>query len=841
MKTNLLQEKLSLRFHAGWGMLLISFLIYLMLPSQLQETGDPFTGAFMLNYIFSLVYGVILLFDFFFRKSKPVSRVEWMFCVLLFTVSAFALNRSMLVFARFPAWLDVYTLVSAFTLLLLPFDGFLPRWVRVVLYFLSGAGILHAFYFSIVLIPLMPIGLVGAIFFGVSLHAFVPFGWLWHYARKLLEDGAKRIFIVPFILGLLLPLTFLVYYLNRWNVIQADIRDAMAHYHLIGNDELPFYVDLAQSLPSSPLVEEILLSPYQGQRAIGWSTLSGGNNDRKFHDPLATLASGLFGELNLDGSELEKLVQIRADYRHETNTRYWTGQNLRTDAMTTEIELMPEYRLAYVQKTLSIYNDGKNRSREVWFPRNTQEAVYSFYLPEGSIVTSLSLWVDGKERKSRLSTRQKATDAYRQIVGVQQRDPALVHWQEGNRVSVNVFPCTTSEKRQFRIGFTTPLIHDGDKVTFSNPWFRGPDLRDCREAIRIRAEGEELTGLPEGFRKEGDRFYTYEGDALKNWSFSAPVRKLSGNGFYFNGTRVGVREAKSEVRQTPVTDLYLDVMRDWEKEEYDRILDMQDERRVYIFDPMPMQVTNANREEVWDKLKNRPFSLPLLYEIYDPEHALILTKSGQQSPLLEDLKDSRFADRTREWFKKGAPDIRVINFGDGMSAFLRSLRELGLIHYDKMELEEALNAVQSGQFRYWEESETRVVLPESHLTLVREPSETWNGPKAPDHLLRLFAYNHIMKELGSDYFFAESYEDSFFREAEEAYVLTPMTSLVVLETDSDYERQGIGENHNTLGNAGILGGGAVPEPHEWVLIILVAAFIAWKLGLPHYVKQLFHA
>ena len=56
--------------------------------------------------------------------------------------------------------------------------------------------------------------------------------------------------------------------------------------------------------------------------------------------------------------------------------------------------------------------------------------------------------------------------------------------------------------------------------------------------------------------------------------------------------------------------------------------------------------------------------------------------------------------------------------------------------------------------------------------------------------------------------------------AKDANIVTPISSLIVLETDADYEQNGIEKNVNTLGNASINNDGAVPEPHEWLLIII---------------------
>jgi hypothetical protein len=43
----------------------------------------------------------------------------------------------------------------------------------------------------------------------------------------------------------------------------------------------------------------------------------------------------------------------------------------------------------------------------------------------------------------------------------------------------------------------------------------------------------------------------------------------------------------------------------------------------------------------------------------------------------------------------------------------------------------------------------------------------------------------------------------------------------VLETIKDYERFDIDKNKNSLQNASTTSAGAVPEPHEWALIIIL--------------------
>jgi hypothetical protein len=66
-------------------------------------------------------------------------------------------------------------------------------------------------------------------------------------------------------------------------------------------------------------------------------------------------------------------------------------------------------------------------------------------------------------------------------------------------------------------------------------------------------------------------------------------------------------------------------------------------------------------------------------------------------------------------------------------------------------------------------------------------------------------------------------------EAATAYVVSPVSSLVVLETKEDYERFGIKDKDNSLHNATKNSSGAVPEPHEWALIIVFLLFIAFTV------------
>ena len=202
-------------------------------------------------------------------------------------------------------------------------------------------------------------------------------------------------------------------------------------------------------------------------------------NERVKHDPLVVIASAFSDGISIPHASRIKILRYMFDARHQTERKLWSGDNLTTTDIVTNVQLFPEYRLAYTEKTFKI----KNTKVQRW--GRQQEALYTFYLPEGSVVTSASLWVFGEERPAYLTTKSKADSAYNAIVGRERRDPLLLHWQEGNRVTVRVFPCTPDEDRQFKIGVTTPLQKNGEQLHYENVDFEGPYWKRATESINV--------------------------------------------------------------------------------------------------------------------------------------------------------------------------------------------------------------------------------------------------------------------------------------------------------------------------------------------------------------------
>ena len=80
----------------------------------------------------------------------------------------------------------------------------------------------------------------------------------------------------------------------------------------------------------------------------------------------------------------------------------------------------------------------------------------------------------------------------------------------------------------------------------------------------------------------------------------------------------------------------------------------------------------------------------------------------------------------------------------------------------------------------------------------------------------------------------DSLNTDLIDEAKMAYVLSPVSSLVVLESQHDYDRFNIHDTENSLKNASMNSKGAVPEPHEWALIVIALLVLLYLRFQPNF-------
>ena len=211
------------------------------------------------------------------------------------------------------------------------------------------------------------------------------------------------------------------------------------------------------------------------------------------------------------------------------------------------------------------------------------------------------------------------------------------------------------------------------------------------------------------------------------------------------------------------------------------------------------------------------------------EEALVISKSTETNLFLKDVENSIMSKELSDYLGQNKK-VRFFNLGKALSPYLKTLRDFRALAYDAGIIDSLISLIDKKEFVRSVENEHTIVIQDADLIISRTTDSLERANNAPDHLIRLFAYNDILRKIGGHYFEKNYVNDDLISEAEKAYVVTPVSSLIVLETQEDYKRFDIKDNeNNSLKNASMSGAGAVPEPHEWALIIIAAVFLLYLL------------
>lgn len=116
------------------------------------------------------------------------------------------------------------------------------------------------------------------------------------------------------------------------------------------------------------------------------------------------------------------------------------------------------------------------------------EGVFRFPLPDGALLTGLSMLIDGQVVEGELVEREKARKAYEQIVDSMQ-DPALLEWEHGTTFKMRVFPIAPREQKCVTVRYLVPLTRGANGWVFSQSTRRGSSSEPVPE-LRIDWQGK---------------------------------------------------------------------------------------------------------------------------------------------------------------------------------------------------------------------------------------------------------------------------------------------------------------------------------------------------------------
>jgi|TARA_B110000114_G_scaffold185322_1_gene231844 XrtN system VIT domain protein len=812
----------ELIFGLGIALFSLTTFVYFSIK-EMKIGGNKFIdneALVFINYIISVFYFITIVVNSVISNGWRIARLDrrhFSAATALLCISAYTLNLQFDVFEEFSFWSEISLFFILIPLLLIGYYPKFPLIAKWMYSFVVGFGIVLSLYFVIYLLPAIPIAFIAIIILGFGIHFFAPAILVATFITQYIKLKPTRNEVFGLFMGVITPLIILIYFSVNWNIARNKI-EALNSITTEATEDFPRWYLLSQQLEQDYFVDLVL----QGNLAFSTpkntdvSRLinSGGGNtllgDRFNHDPLIFTSALFGGEIKLKKSIRFKLLESLYVSRHNTVEKLWTGKDLETKSIENNVQIFPEHRLAYNEKTITIHNGRKKR----W--RKQQEALYTFHLPEGAAMTSLSLWVDGVERQSRLTTKKKATNAYNKIVGVERRDPAIAHWREGNRVTVTIFPCTPKEDRVFKVGITSPLFIKNKTLSYSDTYLEGPILNSAEVVSNIEIIGNAKNiNTPYSFNTISENAFQYSGEFNNNLIITMDAPELSNEPFCFNGKCYKLSPTKTQNKFKDYSNVYLDINKAWTNEEVSAAMETFKDKNIFIYNGTITQITNPKATELTTVQRFNFNHIPLY--LMDSTKTLIITKNSGVSPNLNDLKKTGFGVKTNQFISstKIIPDIYSLN---NLNDFWSTLNQLQLVNVAYGNLSQLGEMAAEHRFPSKSIAENLVYIDQAKMTITQVDSGL--NSKSPDHLLRLFAYNQILQKVGRKYYNKEQYEDDLIPIANEAFVLSPISSMIVLETDKDYDDNGIKKNKNSLSNAKMKSSGSVPEPHEWVLICL---------------------
>lgn len=765
-----------------------------------------------LSLIIEFIFGTVLSFLILRKRQKYIHLLP--FLLLNWLIGCFCLNTSISIFEDLPVWIYMATLLFCITNFFI-YKELKENYITLALFFVNGVSYTVILYYTIYLLPIIPFSILAIILLGIGFYGLAPLVIsIIHLLSITKSFRENKKYFNSFAFGFLIVIISLAAFIIRLNIESEKIIKSEIITSFDYNDDLPNYIKISQNLEPN-FFNEILLKKdivYKGpENFFSFRDLNSFGseqfNQTKIHNPFITIAYLFCKDLNLTNDDRINILKSNFNTRLETEEQLWSGEDLFTKNIKEDVKLYPESRLAYTEITMNIACE-----KDTWQDR---EAIYSFQLPEGSVATSLSLWVNGIERKGVLTTKEKAQFAYKQIVGVENRDPSLLQWKEGNKVVVRVFPVNYETPRTFKCGFTTPLKVEDNEMKYQSISIKGPNISNAATVSRIQLTGNAKVQTSKDFDLKNNA-YINESTGLDSWEAVIALNKtLHENSFVWKDKIYEIKDIQKTNVPFKASEIILDLNSNWTISEIKSFLDLRGKQFYVYRDKEKKEINKENYKDLQYEFKNLHYSLLPLYKI--TKNSLIITKCGTFSANFEELEESDYLKKIRA--KTKTQNLKVINISAEINPFWQTVKEQKYVEYYQTTLSNSLKMVRENHFITFKTAENLVNIESAQISIQENSKDNISKSTGSNHIYRMYAFGKVLEEqvkIQEDTLAANKYVTL----AKDANIVTPISSLIVLETDEDYKKNGIEKNVDTLANASINNDGAVPEPHEWALIFI---------------------
>ncbi len=205
------------------------------------------------------------------------------------------------------------------------------------------------------------------------------------------------------------------------------------------------------------------------------------------------------------------------------------------------------------------------------------EGYYLFPIPKGAIIKKFSMFVNGKETEAELLDAKKARKIYEDIVR-QQRDPALLEYQDRDLFKARIFPIEPRSTKRVKISYNQILTRDNGTIEYLYPLntekFSAKPLKDVAINVDIRTSdtlknvyctsheaeivrkkrGHAIISFEERNTKPDTDFKIYYNtDKSKVGLSMLACRDKGGDGYFFLNISPGIDLDQGEILEKDIT------------------------------------------------------------------------------------------------------------------------------------------------------------------------------------------------------------------------------------------------------------------------------------------------
>ena len=167
-----------------------------------------------------------------------------------------------------------------------------------------------------------------------------------------------------------------------------------------------------------------------------------------------------------------KAPPVEAGARFFARDTAGAEHELKLHKLTVDVTTRPGTVRSHLSMDVITANEGQS------------EAIIRLPVPRGAAVTDAVLWVNDKPMRGAFVERQRANGIYTSIV-TRRRDPALVAWDGPGWVAVSIFPLEKNRPRRFELDWVEPAAEADGRVQYRVPIVAEQDRIVGRASIKV--------------------------------------------------------------------------------------------------------------------------------------------------------------------------------------------------------------------------------------------------------------------------------------------------------------------------------------------------------------------